>query len=129
MRTQLGAQHVAGFARKVPGPLWVFVPDAAEDAHRRQAGESLAEALDAAALVVDANQQRRGLQRADVGGERSKLRRVAVVAREQDHAADQRVGQPPAVFVGERGARHVEHQGAQGHGVLRSGRKFMSSPE
>ena len=63
---QLGGEHVAGGTRRLErahragaaAGAGVVHPHLAERAHRRQLGEAVAaKALDAAALVVDADQQ------------------------------------------------------------------------
>ncbi|VZR45944.1 Uncharacterised protein [Escherichia coli] len=69
-----------------------------------------AEALHAAAFVVHADQQV-GAHGLDRGGEFQQLRAVLPVAREQDHAARERVRQPAAIGRGERRAGDVEDDG------------------
>ena len=80
-------------------------------AHRRQLGETIAaEALDTAALVVDADQQivADGL---DLGDQPGQLGPALPVAGEQDRAAGQRMGQPAAIGGVQRRAGDVQDQG------------------
>ena len=87
-------EHVAGGARRLErahragagAAAAVVHPHLAEHAHRRQRGEAVAaEALDAAALVVDADEQV-GADRLDLGDQLGQLKAVAPVAREQDRS-------------------------------------------
>ncbi len=63
----------------------------AQLAQRRQLAEAGAETLYPPALMVHRHQQRGAAQRMDLGRQGPQLGRVAVIAGEQDHAADQRV--------------------------------------
>ena len=81
-------------------------------------GEAVgAEALHAAAFVVDADQQV-GPQRLDLGDELGQLAPVLPVAREQDQAAGERVREAAAVVGVERGAGDVEHDGGVSEGLF-----------
>ena len=113
---QLGAEHVAGGARRLERPhragagaaAAVVHPHRAEAPHRRQRREAVAaEALDAAALVVDADEQV-GPDRLRLGDELGELQPVAPVAREQDDAAGQRMVETAAIVGVEREAGDVE---------------------
>ena len=113
---QLGAEHVAGGARRLEGAhgagaaagVAVVHPHLAERAHRRQRREAVAaKALDAAAFVVDADEQV-GADRLDLGGELGELAAVAPVAREQDEAAGQRMGEAAPIVGVEGEAGDVE---------------------
>jgi len=79
---------------------------------------SRAETLHAAAFVIDGDQQRRISHRMDLLDKRAQLRRGEVVAREQDHAADQRMRQYFPVGGCQLGSGNVDHQRSQGHGVF-----------
>ena len=67
--------------------------------------------------MVDGDWQRRHTQAVNGGAQGRELLRIAVVAGEQDDAADQRVLQAFAVEVAEFEAGNVDHQGAEGLGV------------
>ena len=104
-----GAQRATAFA--LPGALAVVQPHLAKRRHGRQVGETIGlEALHAPALVVHADEQivAHGL---DLGREGQQLGTVLPVAREQDHAAHQRVRQARAVGRREAGAGNVDDQG------------------
>ena len=74
-------------------------PQASEAAHRRDTGEAAAaEALHAPALVIDRDQKRRCARCVDVRRQAQQLRRIDVVAREEDDAPDQRMAQHVALF-------------------------------
>src|SRR5574341_835923 len=88
-------------------------PMAAELAHRRQRGESIAEALHPPALVVDADQQLRLAQRADLLRQGMQLLGALEIAAEEDHAARGGMQHPPSVVVGQRGPDGVEDGGAE----------------
>ena len=90
----------------------------ANRAQRRQLGEAAAEALHAPALVVHRHEQPRRAHRMDLAHQFLELPRVVVIAGEQDHRADQRVGQHAAVLGRELVAGHVHHQRAKRHGAL-----------
>src|SRR5690606_36616140 len=87
---------------------------AAEDLQRRQRAVALAEALHAAALLVDADQlrARRGL--ADRLRQLGHLRARCEVAGEQDHAGAGVVLQPVALLRGEFGTGDADDE----HGLL-----------
>ena len=111
---QFGAEHVAGGGGGVGGAQRVVHPQFAQGAHRRQVREAVgAEALHAAAFVVDADQHV-GAHVLDGGGELGELAPVLPVAREQDQAAGERVLQAAAVGRRQRGAGDVEHDGGVG---------------
>ena len=102
---QLGAEDVAGGARRFHGAhragaaaaVAVVHPHLAEHAHRRQRREAVAaEALDAATLVVDADEQV-GADRLDLGDQLGELQAVAPVASEQDDPAGERMGEAAAI--------------------------------
>ncbi|EXI91481.1 MAG: hypothetical protein AW12_01252 [Candidatus Accumulibacter sp. BA-94] len=107
---QLGRQHVTDAPRRQRRRLGLPIPQLAEAAHRRQAGETAAAALYPAPLVVDTNQQRRRAQRMHFGGQPRQLLRRLVVACEEDQAADQRVPQALSFQLGEAAAGKVDHQ-------------------
>ena len=124
---QFAAQHIAGGRRRIHGiqrtaafallgALPVIHPHAAEGAHGRQVGEAVAaKALHAPAFVVHADQQVFA-HRLDLGRERQQLGTVLPVAREQYHAADQRVREALAVRRRECCARDVDDEGSVLHG-------------
>ena len=113
---QLGGEHVAGRPRRFERAhgagagtaVAVVHPHLAEDAHRRQRREAVAaEALDAAALVVDADEQV-GADRLHLGDQLGQLEAVAPVAREQDDPAGERMGETAAIVGVEGEAGDVE---------------------
>ena len=113
MRQQFGGKHEAGSAGGIERREVVLRPQRAEAAHGGQAGEAVgAEALYPAPFMIDRDDQRRVAQCPDLGGERAQLVGAGVVAREQDHTADQRIEQALALRVGERSAGDVDHDGA-----------------
>ena len=57
---QFGGKHVAGLLRQRLGARGVIIPDHAQLAHRRQAGEAFPEALHPAAFVIHRDQQAAG---------------------------------------------------------------------
>ena len=91
VRAQLARDDVAHAPRLARRGRHVAVPQLTERAHRRYRGEPVAKTLHAPAFVIDADEQRR--RRATHGSAPSvrELRRVLVVAREQDDAADERM--------------------------------------
>ena len=89
------------------------VPDLAEFAHRRDLRETLAETLHPTALVIHRDQQRRRAQRMDRGGQFGQLAGRSIVAREQDHPADQRMAQARFVFGGQLRTQHIQHHRTQ----------------
>ena len=114
VREQLGGEHVARAARGFERCDMVALPEAPQAAHRRNAREAIGtKTLHPTAFMIDRDDQRRAAQRMDLGGQRQQLFRVAEVAREQDHAADQRVEQPLALFIRERKACDIEHHRPQ----------------
>ncbi len=90
-------------------------PAAADVAHRGQARESRLEALYAAALLVDGHEQRRRADAVDFGDQARELFRAFVVAREQDHAADERMRKEFALLGLERDAGDIDHDRAEAH--------------
>ena len=113
---QLGGEDVAGRARGLEGAHGagaaaagaVVHPHLAEHAHRRQRGEAVAaEALDATAFVVDADEQV-GADRLHLGDQLGQLDAVAPVAREQDDAARERMGEAAPIVGVEGQAGDVE---------------------
>ncbi len=116
---QLGAEHVAGGCGGIGGGQRILHPHLAKHAHRRQVREAVgAEALHAPAFVVDADEQV-GPDRLDLRGELDEGAPVGPVAREQDHAAHQRMREAAAVVGVQRGAGDVEDDGAVTHRVSR----------
>ena len=117
--TQLGRQHFTDGACGVTRLIRRARPHLAQHAHRRQAGKPVQEALDAPPFVVDRDQQVRAAQRTNLVGQRTQLCDRFEVAPEQDHRADQRVGQAVLFFVGQADAGDVDHHRAarqlQGH--------------
>ena len=113
---QLRCEQPAALPGKAAPGLRIQIVGVADRALRWQRGEGLAEALDAAALVIHRHEQRGTADRADLRDQRLELRRALVVAAEQDHRADQRMRQHATVLVGEARARHVDHQRSQRHG-------------
>ena len=114
--TEIDAAHgqLAGDARADPlglvvGHRRVAIPALTELSHRRHRRETFAKALHASALVIDADEQRRIAHRANRRGQRLELLRGGVVARKQDHAADQRIADALAVLGGKLEAGDVEH--------------------
>ncbi len=88
---------------------------AAERAKRREPEERLAEALNAAAFVVHGYEQRRLANRVQFRDELRDLLAALEVAREEDHAADERRLEPCTLVVGYRRASQVDHQGSERH--------------
>ena len=117
VRAQLTRQYKPGFTCKLTCALRVRIPDFAKRSHRRNAGEAFAKPLHASAFVIDSDQQRRRFKCVDLGSQRGQLRRIAVIAGEQNHAAHQGMGQALAVLIREFGACNIEHQRAQRHGL------------
>ena len=121
---QLGGQHVAGCRRRFQGAGGIRVPQRAQRAHRRQHGEAVAEALHAAAVVVDGDQQRRLSQGMNLESQFLEDGERLEIALEQDDAADQRMPQELAFLIREARPRQVEHQRAErqgsGHGLSSS---------
>ena len=96
-------------ARRLPGRRRdVAVPLLAQRAHRGDRRESLPEPLHAPPFVVDGDQQVRRAHGANRGGKRSELRRRFEIAREQDHAAGERMREPFALAGVELDTRDVE---------------------
>ncbi len=112
---QFRGQHIAGLLRQMARALRMRIPDFAELAHRRNLREALAEALHPPALVVHRDQQRRRAQRVDRGSELCKLAWRLVIAREQDHPADQRMHQSCLVLRSQSRAQHIQHHRPQTH--------------
>ena len=113
---QLGGEHVAGRPRgferahgaAAGAAVAVVHPHLAEHAHRRQRREAVAaKALHPAALVVDANEQV-AADRLRLGDQLGQLQAVAPVAREQDDAAGERMGETAAIVGVEGQAGDVE---------------------
>ena len=94
--------------RRRPSLLGIAGEQRAEPAQRRQAGETLAQALHPAPFLIHGHQQGSASrpQRADQGAQ---LVRRFVVALEQDHPADQGVGQQLDFLARERGAIQANH--------------------
>ena len=113
VRAQFRGHDITDFARQRPGTLWMRIMDPPQRPHRRQTREALAETLHAPAFLIGRDQKRRRLERADLRGEAGKLCRALVIALKQDDAAHQRMREPPAVCIAERGAGHIQHQGAE----------------
>ena len=113
MGAQLGGQHEAGAAGRLPSRRRIGAPGLAEAAHRRQPGKAVTEALHAAAFMVHRDHQARA-HRPDRRRQRPQLARLGVVAGKQDHAADQRVLQDLALLGADFVADHVEHDGTGG---------------
>ena len=89
-----------------PSPSSIHISPS--DAHRRQRREAVAaEALDAAALVVDADEQVVA-DRLHLGDQLGQLKAVAPVAREQDDPAGERMGETAAIVGVEAEAGDVE---------------------
>ncbi len=82
----------------------------ADARERRQAREAGTEALHGPAFLIDADEKRIGARDAKVIDQRRHLLAVFEVAREQDHAADLRRGEPVAVFLGEGLAGQADDQ-------------------
>jgi len=76
----------------------VAIPDQAEFPHRRQTGESLAEALHPPSLVIHCNNQRRIAQSMNIRGQLLQLLAGFEIAAEENDATDQRMQQPLAVI-------------------------------
>ena len=83
-----------------------------ERLHCGQRGEAVAEALDASALLIDRYHQPRARRAADLAHQFSQLRRIVVVAREKDHAADGRMPQDLALFGVQFKTFDIQHQRA-----------------
>ena len=62
--------------------------------------------------MIDGDQERRLTDCMDLARELRQLFGRFIIAREENDAAHQRMRQTPAVFVGQRRARHVEHDGS-----------------
>ena len=101
VRAQFARDRPAQQVRFGRGKRDVGVPPLAQRAHRRNRRESVAEPLHAAALVIDADEQVRRAQRANLRRKRGELRGVGVVALEQDDATDQRMREAAAIVVRE----------------------------
>ena len=112
---QLGGEHVAagsGGGQRLQG---VFLPQAAQGAHGRQRREApFAKALHAAAFVVDGNERIRP-DGADGRRQRRNLLAALPVAREQNDAARQRMGDAAAIVRREGGACDVDDERSVGH--------------
>ncbi len=108
-RAQFRGEHVADRLRQFERVFGIRIPRRAQFAHGGQHGKALAKALHAAAFVIDRDQQRRLAHGMNLARQFRELIGRAVVARKQDHAADQRMREAPAVVGGKLGARDVEH--------------------
>ena len=86
----------------------------AERAHRRNAGEPLAESLYAAAFVIDGDQQVRLTERVDRGGQPLELRGRFVIAGEKNRAAGQRMEKAFPVGVGQLQSFDAEGKFSEG---------------
>ena len=95
--TQLGSEHQPEGRGDAARNQHILVPQVSEPPHWRQARESFAEPLHAPTFVIDGDQQRRIAERVDFVGELAQLLRRLEVPCEQDHHADQRMGQPVPV--------------------------------
>ncbi len=115
VRLQLAADHEAAAARGGQSLRGVAVPELAQRAHRRDGGEAVAEALHAAALVVDRDQQVRRPQLADRMRELDQLQRCGEIAREEDHAAHLRMLQALDVVGCQLEPADVDHDRSQPH--------------
>ena len=101
VRAQLAGDRRAMRERGVARRRRLELEALAERAHGRDRGELAgAKALDAAAFVVDRDEEHRP-QRADFRRERAQLRRRFEVAREQDDATDAWIGEACAIAVRE----------------------------
>ena len=118
MGAQLAGQHEAQPRRLARGAGHVALPELAQRAHRRYRGEAVAEALHAAALVIDGDEQLRRAQRADLGRQRLQLRRGLEVPREQYDAAGQRMDKARAVLGRQPGPLDAEEDGARAAGRI-----------
>ena len=96
----------------------VLVKAPAEKPHRRQARKALAKALHPTPFMVHRNQQMRTAHRPDTRRQRRDLRRVAVIPREQQNAADQRMLEHANVVGAQFRAGDVDHEGSQTHAGL-----------
>jgi len=112
---QLRRKYPTGLVRQGLGAVRMFVPDMPQLAHRRQAGEAVAESLHPTAFMVHGNQQMRVAQGMNLGGQPGKLRLRGVIPAEQDHPADQWVLQSFPVLVSQFGAENIEHYRAKSH--------------
>ena len=107
---QLAGEHPADlFGGGFGGFAPLFVPHFAQRGHGRQAGEAVDKALDAAAFVIDGDNQLGRAQRFDVGGERFELLDVLEVAAKQNHAADGGIEQALALLVAQSEGGNVGH--------------------
>ena len=97
--------------------LALFVVEPSQRTERRQPHERLAEPLHAPAFLIDRHEQWRLTNRMDLGDELRELLDVREIAREQNHAADERRLKPLAFVRGESLAAQVDHQRTQRHGV------------
>ena len=76
--------------------------------------------------MIHANQQI-GTHRLDVVAQRRELSTVAPVARKQDHAAGERMGQAAAIGGAELGAGDIENEGGvRGHALIQCVRRVLS---
>jgi hypothetical protein len=116
VRPQLRRHQPAECARERAACAEVEVELVPNAPRGRQHGESGAEALHASALLVHRHDEWRRAHRVYRAHERSQLLRIEVVAREQDHTADERVSQQLAFLGKELGPREVDHQRAKTHG-------------
>ena len=84
----------------------MLAPKLAEATHRRQAGESVPEALHPAALLIHGDDQLGRTLGVDFGGQRGELLRTLEIACEENHAADERMTkQLPLVGAQRQGPR------------------------
>ena len=109
LRGELRADDAAPSLGIGDGEVGVAIPCLAQRAHGGHTAETVAEPLDPTAFVVDTDQRRRIARRADTIGQRLELSRRFVVAREKDHAADQRMGDAPPIFGVEIQPGDIEH--------------------
>ncbi len=116
---QLGSHQPSERARHRQPLLCIGIEALADPPQRRQGRETLAKTLHAAAFVVDRDQQRRAAHRSNLSHQRAQLCAIDVVAREQDHAAHERMRQHLAIFGAELGAGDIDHQRAQRHEAFR----------
>src|SRR5437899_1533959 len=89
----------------------IYVIRFAQRAHRRNARETVAKALHASALVVDADQKRRRAHRTDVMREVRQLGSRYVIAPKENRAADERMRKPVTIGGGEDRPLDAKHHG------------------
>src|SRR5579862_1502484 len=118
MRAQLSSHQPAHGAGRMDTRRPVRIEQLPDAARGRQAGESAAEALHPATLMIDGNEQGRTAHRVDAARQLQQLLGVCIIAREQDDATDERMREHVALFRQDRKSYQVDHQWPECHIIV-----------